>query len=168
MNKGDIEHYLQLLGQELKDKNTTGNILLLGGAVMLLEVGNRSTTQDIDASFEGSDASLIRKAVTIVAQQEGLAEDWLNDGAKGFLYSQPKTVLWRHYPGLNVYIPTLDYILAMKVVAGRPRDIEDAKALIRLLHIPDQQKLLEIIIKYVPYERIGTRVQYLVEDLFDS
>lgn len=84
MNKADIERYLQLLGQELQTRNTAGNILLLGGAVMLLEVGNRATTQDIDASFEGSNASLIRQAIVVIAQREGLAQDWLNDGAKGF------------------------------------------------------------------------------------
>ena len=168
MNKDDIERYLQLLGQELQARNTVGTILLLGGAVMLLEVGNRATTQDIDASIEGSNAPLIRQAIVVVAQREGLARDWLNDAAKGFLYSQPITVLWRHYPGLNVYIPSLDYILAMKVVAGRPRDIEDAKALIQKLHISDEHALLSIITKYVPQERIDVRVQYLVADFFDS
>ncbi len=54
---------------------------------MLLEVGNRAMTQDIDASFEGGNAPLIREAVVIVVQREGLARDWLNDEAKGFLYT---------------------------------------------------------------------------------
>ncbi len=168
MNKSDIERYLQLLGQELQASNTTGNILLLGGAVMLLEVGNRATTQDIDASFEGSNAPLIRQAVVEIAQREGLAKDWLNDGAKGFLYSQPSMILWREYPGLNVYLPALDYLLAMKIVAGRPRDLEDAKALIQKLHIPNEHALLLVVTKYVPHERIDVRVQYLIADLFES
>jgi hypothetical protein len=168
MNKGDIERYLQLLGQELQSRNTTGTILLLGGAVMLLEVGNRATTQDIDASFEGSNASLIRQAVVIIAQREGLVRDWLNDAAKGFLYSRPPTILWRQYPGLNVYFPSLDYILAMKIIAGRPRDIEDAKALIQKLQISDEHLLLSIVTKYVPLGRIDVRVQYLIADLFES
>jgi hypothetical protein len=168
MNRSDIEHYLQLLGQELQTRNTIGNILLLGGAVMLLEVGNRSITQDIDASFEGSNASLIRQAIAVIAKQEGLARDWLNDGAKGFLYSQPTTVLWKSYPGLNIYLPSLDYILAMKIVAGRPRDIEDARALIQKLHISDEPALLSIVTKYIPHERIDVRVQYLITDLFEA
>ena len=56
----------------------------------------------------------------------------------------------------------------MKVVAGRPRDIEDAKALIQKLRIPDEHVLLSIITKYVPQERIDVRVQYLIADFFDS
>jgi len=168
VTKEDIERYLHLLGHELQVRNTTGNILLLGGAVMLLEVGNRATTQDIDASFEGGNASLIREAVVAVAQREGLARDWLNDAAKGFLYTQPPTILWRQYPGLNVYLPTLDYLLTMKVIAGRPRDIEDTRALIGVLHISDEQELLSLVTKYVPRERIDVRVQYLIADLFES
>ena len=53
---------------------------------MLLVVGNRSTTADIDAAFS-SNAASIREAIETVAIQEGLSDDWLNDGAKGFLYS---------------------------------------------------------------------------------
>lgn len=56
----------------------------------------------------------------------------------------------------------------MKIVAGRPRDIEDARALIQKLHIPDEQILLSIVTKYIPRERIDVRVQYLIADLFES
>jgi len=47
----DIEKYLRMLGLELQKKQVTGE-LLVGGAVMLLEVGNREVTKDIDAYFE--------------------------------------------------------------------------------------------------------------------
>ena len=129
MNKSDISYYLQRIGEELASKGEHGKILLLGGAVMLLVVGNRNSTRDIDAAFE-ENAQAIREAIEIVAVQEGLADDWLNDGAKGFLYSEPETILLEKYSGLDIYIPTLDYLLAMKVIAGRQRDISDAKALV--------------------------------------
>jgi Nucleotidyltransferase of unknown function (DUF6036) len=48
VNKDDIEKYLRMLGDELLKRNVTGEILLVGGAVMLLEVGNREITKDID------------------------------------------------------------------------------------------------------------------------
>lgn len=59
MNKDDIQKYLRMLGDELHKRNVTGEILLVGGAVMLLEVGNREITKDIDAYFEGN-AAIIR------------------------------------------------------------------------------------------------------------
>lgn len=62
---------------------------------------------------------------------------------------------------------SLDYLLVMKVVAGRPQDIEDAKALIAALNISDAQEVFSLIAKYTRQQNIETRVQYIVEELFD-
>ena len=156
-----------MLGQELANTGRTGKILLVGGAVMVLIVGNRGSTRDIDASFE-REASAIRAAVSKIAHEEGLPPDWLNDGAKGFLYSSPPISLWKQYPGLEVYLPSLDYLLAMKLVAGRPSDIADAKALVRYLGLSDSQQVLDILQRYIPPRYLTARVQYTVEELFDE
>lgn len=52
MKKEDIEKYLRMLGQELQQRNIKGEIMLAGGAVMLLKVQNREVTKDIDAYFK--------------------------------------------------------------------------------------------------------------------
>ena len=49
MNKEDIEKYLRMLGQELLQHGVTGEILLAGGAVMLLKVQNREVTKDYES-----------------------------------------------------------------------------------------------------------------------
>lgn len=167
MDKQDIEHYLELLGTELQQRQVTADILLVGGAVMVLEVGNRTSTQDIDASFE-KNAPAIRDAILSIAKHEGLRNDWLNDAAKGFLYTQPPVTLWRHFGSLNIYIPSLEYVLAMKLVAGRPRDIDDAKAIVQKLGISTPQDVLNGLTRYIPQNRIDVRVQYLVEELFEE
>ena len=154
-----------MLGQELAAKRRKGAILLVGGAVMVLTVGNRKSTRDIDASFE-HEAPAIRAAVLAIAHREGLPPDWLNDGAKGFLYSEPPVTLWKSYPGLDIYLPSLDYLLAMKIVAGRPRDIADARALIQSLGFSDPQEVLDILQKYIPARYLTVRTQYIIEDLF--
>lgn len=167
MDKQAIEHYLELLGRELQQRQVNADILLVGGAVMVVEVGNRSSTQDIDASFE-KNAPAIRDAISFIATREGLRNDWLNDAAKGFLYTQPPITLWRQYGSLNIYIPSLEYLLAMKLVAGRPRDIDDAKAIVKRSRISTPQDVLNILTQYVPQSRIDVRVQYLVEELFEE
>ena len=134
---------------------------------MVLEVGNRASTQDIDASFE-KNAPAIRDAVLSIARHEGLRDDWLNDAAKGFLYTQPPVTLWKQYASLNVYIPSLEYLLAMKLVAGRPRDIDDARAIVKKVGISTSQEVLNLLTRYVPQNRIDVRVQYLVEELFEA
>jgi hypothetical protein len=165
LNRDDIEHYLQMLGQELAAQQRTGAIFLVGGAVMILTIGNRNSTRDIDASFV-SETPAIRAAVEQIAQREGLPSDWLNDAAKGFLYTSPPVSLWKHYPGLDIYLPGLDYILAMKIVAGRLRDLNDARALIQHLKLNAPQEVLDILKRYVPAQYLTVRVQYIVEDLF--
>ncbi|HYK84145.1 MAG TPA: hypothetical protein VEV19_02185 [Ktedonobacteraceae bacterium] len=91
MNKEDIEKYLRLLGDELQQRQVTGEILIAGGAVMLLVVQNREVTKVIDAYFPPEQAEIIREAARVIADREGLAYDWLNDGVKGFFYTQPPT-----------------------------------------------------------------------------
>jgi hypothetical protein len=75
VNKQDIEKYLRMLGQELQQRQITGEILLAGGAVMLLVVQNREVTKDIDAYFKPEQANVIREAARAVADREGLADD---------------------------------------------------------------------------------------------
>ncbi|MGH2478657.1 MAG: DUF6036 family nucleotidyltransferase [Ktedonobacteraceae bacterium] len=149
-----------MLGQELAATNRTGAILLVGGAAMILMVGNRNSTRDIDASFE-HEAQAIRTAVTQIAHREGLPPDWLNDGAKGFLYVTPPVTLWKRFPGLDVYLPALEYLLAMKIVAGRLQDIADARALIQHLGITQPQDVLNILQLYIPSTYLTVRVQYI-------
>lgn len=168
MNKEDIERYLQMLGQELQKKQITGEILLVGGAVMLLEVGNREVTKDIDAYFNQEHATAIREAAVTIAKKEGLSVNWLNDAVKGFFYTQPPNQKWAEYPGLRVYIPTLDYLLVMKLIAGRPQDIEDAKALVKKLQISNAQEVFELIARYTKQQNVEARVQYIVEELFEE
>ena len=87
MNKQDIEKYLRMLGQELLQRQVTGEILLAGGAVMLLRVQNREVTKDIDAYFPPEQAEVIRDAAKPVAEREGLVDSWINDAVEGFFYT---------------------------------------------------------------------------------
>ena len=99
--------------------------------------------------------------------RENLPPDWINDGAKGFLYSTPPVTLWNSYPGLDVYIPALEYMLAMKIVAGRPQDIEDAQELIRYLNLLEPQAVVDILKRYIPKKYLTVRMQYMIDDWFD-
>ena len=165
MSPDDIQRYLKMLADELYARNVTGEIVLAGGAVMLLVIRNRETTKDVDAYF-ATNAQEIREAAHLIAQRENLPPDWLNDGMKGFFYTTPPTTLWVDYPGLRVYHADLDYVLAMKAVAGRPEDIGDIQALAAHLHITTAQEALSIVSRYVPSHYLTPRTQYLIESLF--
>lgn len=167
MNKEDIEKYLRMLGQELLQRGVTGEILLAGGAVMLLKVQNREVTKDIDAYFNPGQANIIRDAAKVIADREGLSYNWINEGVKGFFYTQPPAEEWAEYPGLRVYMASLDYLFAMKVVAGRPQDIDDIKALANVMSLSNAQDALAIIKKYVPEQLLTPRMEYTIEEIFE-
>ena len=156
-----------MLGQELLKHQVTGEILLVGGAVMLLKVQNREVTKDIDAYFNPMQANVIREAAQVIANREGLTPDWINDGVKGFFYTQPPTERWAEYPGLRVYMPTLDYLLSMKVLAGRPQDIDDIKALAHELRLSNSQDALAIVKRYIPEQLLVPRIEYMIDEIFE-
>ncbi len=167
MNKQDIEKYLRMLGQELLQRQVTGEILLAGGAVMLLRVQNREVTKDIDAYFPPEQAEVIRDAAKAVAEREGLVDSWINDAVEGFFYTQPPSEKWAEYPGLRVYLTSLDYLFAMKAVAGRPQDVDDIKALAHELKLSNTEDALALVRKYVPEQLLVPRIRYLIEEIFE-
>ena len=164
MTTDDIRRYFELLGQELVARGVTGEIVVAGGAAMLLVIRNRDTTRDVDAYF-ATNPQEIRAAAAAVARAEGLSPHWLNDGVKGFFYSQPPTSLWAEYPGLRLYTVEPDYLLAMKVLAARPQDTGDITALVDHLGLRSAPDVLAIVQRYIPASLLSPRSRYLVEDL---
>lgn len=165
MNAQEIQKYLRLLGVELEQQGVTGEIVLVVGAIMLLVIGNRQTTKDIDAYFV-SNAQQIRAAAQVIAQREHVSPNWLNDAVKGFFYSQPPTSLWLDVPGLRVYTADPAYILAMKAAAGRPEDISDIEALAAHLHLTSAHTILAVVTRYIPPSQLTPRTEYLIQTLF--
>jgi len=160
VNKNDIEKYLRMVGQELDEKGLSFDIILLGGAAMLIEVGNRDSTYDIDTYFL-PDFAAIFKAAAVVAGREGLPDGWLNDAAAGSTYffkKQPPTKLWKKFPGLNVYTASADYLFVTKVMASRPKDDVDIIALAKILGIATRKEARALVVQYVPEEYITTEV----------
>jgi Nucleotidyltransferase of unknown function (DUF6036) len=159
-----------MVGQELHKQGLNFDILLLGGAAMIIEVGNRDSTQDIDTYFL-PDYMAISKAAALVANREGLPDSWLNSAAAGFTFNfikQPSSKLWKKFPGLSVYLPSLEYLLVTKVMAGRPKDESDIAALANRLDIAKQQDVLDLMVQYVTKEQITPDIMLQIELRFDE
>lgn len=109
----------------------------------------------------------MRAAVATVAKRHRLPEDWLNDPVKGFRYTQPATRLWAEYPGLRIYVPTPDYIFAMKADAARPEDQADLVTLRDELGLRTAAEALAVVERFVPPTRVRVQTQYVIESLFD-
>ena len=169
MDKVEIEKYLHMLGEELSAKQLNFDILLLGGAAMVLEVGNRDATQDIDTFFL-PDTTAIFRAAAVVAARENLPDGWLNSAAAGFTYNfkkQPSVKLWKTFPGLQVYLPSIEYLFVTKIMASRRKDRGDIMALAAMLHISKREEVFRIVVQYIASDEIAQEVVEEIRLLFE-
>ena len=109
----------------------------------------------------------VRDWVKQVADEQNLPEDWLNDGAKGYLVgiSEGPTVF--SAPGIEVRTPLVAQLLAMKLSAWRDEtDIDDARRLLQEIG-RDQEKVWREIEPYlVPGRELKAKYAFL--DLWES
>ena len=77
--KENIDMYLKELGKEyrkLNGKNTPAEIILIGGASILINYDFRDMTYDIDGLLQASSA--IKDAINNVGNKYDLPRKWLN------------------------------------------------------------------------------------------
>lgn len=126
------------LSQELKFFRTRAQIYVIGGAAMSMAFDRGRTTDDVDARIESGHRAL-REAVRQVARERGLDDDWLNEAATAAMPRErdanPRTLY--NSPHLTVTGASPKHLLAMKLAAGRVRDIDDAKILMKRLNVSD-------------------------------
>lgn len=169
MTKKQILKLLRELGRELLRQDVEGEIGIVGGAAMVLAFDARIATKDVDAIFKPSET--IRRAAHKIAERNNIPADWLNDGIKGFLPGDPsrKTFIL-DAPGLRVWVPEPEYMLAMKAISARvdTYDGEDLRLLIRHLHLRSSEDVLKIVEKYYPAHAVPTKVTFFIEELLEA
>ena len=165
--QADIRRLFELLNDELRESGTSGELYLVGGAVMCLVYDARPSTADVDAHFRPS--SDVRRAAARVAAKAHLPEDWLNDGVKGYLSAEGDFAPFLELDCLRVMVAQPQYLLAMKCLAMRIgaefHDEEDVRYLLRLLEVRSYDQALEIIGKYYPLERFPQKTLHALEEL---
>ena len=166
----DIARLFELLNAELSPKHVTGEVYLVGGAVMCLVFEARQSTQDVDAFFKPT--QLVRAAAKRVAASAGVADDWLNDAAKGYLSDKGDFDAFLELSNLRVMTATPAYLLAMKCLAMRLgeefHDEEDVRFLLRYLNLTDYKSAIEIVARYYPLERIPQKTLYALEEMLEG
>jgi hypothetical protein len=168
LNRRDLLRLFELLNEELRGSATTGELFLVGGAVMCLAYQVRPATQDVDAVFKP--AAAIRDATRRVAAKAGVDEKWLNDAVKGWLSERGTFDPFLELDHLHVMVARPDYMLAMKCLAMRIgaefHDLDDVRYLLRHLDIDSYQAALDVIGRYYPRERFPQKSLYALQGLF--
>jgi hypothetical protein len=128
------------------------------------EISTRTTTVPYAAEF--------KQAVQVVARRDGnLPPDWLNDEAAVYYYDdapQVEGTFWRAFGALLfVYLPTMEYILAMKIAAYRPKDTTDIHLLLQELKISSRAQVEAIVTRFLlPDAREFWEIDEKLEALF--
>jgi len=161
--KDQIDSYLKEVAKQYKKLNRKGmpaEIILIGGASILINYGFRDSTYDVDAWIKAS--SSMKDAINYVTDTMGLPNGWLNDDFKNTTSYTPRLVEFsKHYRTFSnmVDIRTItgEYLVAMKLKAFRQykHDISDIVGILRE-HIRTGDPLT--------YERIDKAVHNLYGD----
>jgi hypothetical protein len=167
LTQSDIRRLFELLNQELATSSTHAELFVVGGAVMCLAYGARSSTEDVDALFRPS--TEVRQAAARVAARVGLNESWLNDGVKRFMTRQGDFVPFLEMEHLSVMVAQPAYLLAMKCLAMRIgaefHDEDDIRYLLRHLDVQSYEQATELIAKYYPLDRFPAKTLYALAEL---
>lgn len=165
MTGTQMRRYLTEVGERLAARGRTGEIVLAGGAVMVMALHARGGSRDIDAVFI-REAAAIREAAREVADAHDLPAMWLNDHVRIFVAEDAPTIAFFEVPGLVVRMVGLDYLFYMKAWAGDPIDQRDLRKLAKALGVKDEHEAFDIVRSYSPGE-LTREVQILLESLFE-
>jgi len=123
--KENLDAYLKELGKEFRKLNGTkmsAEIILIGGAAILVGYGFREVTYDIDAVILASSA--MKDAINHVGDKMGLPNGWMNaDFQKTASFSDKLSEVSTYYKTfsniLTVRTVAAEYLIAMKLMSGR-------------------------------------------------
>lgn len=158
MDREEIEAALRALGDEVERRSIGGaRLWVCGGTVMVIEVGSREATHDVDGALRPRRELL--EAAAAIAGSLDLREGWLNDAASAYFpdsaddhWNQPP----RRFGALEVYFADDEMMLALKLRAGRGRlDRPDVVALLDRLGVSSEDKALEIFEELYPNDVIS-------------
>ena len=160
--KENLDTYLKELAKEFRKRNgskTSAEIILIGGASVLINYGFLEMTYDMDAIIHSSGA--MREAITSVGDRFGLPYGWLNtDFMKTASYT-PKLARYSKYYKtfsniLQIRTVSAEYLVAMKLMAGRQykNDLSDVVGVL----IEEEEKGTALLFE---------KIKKAIEDLYD-
>jgi hypothetical protein len=163
----DIRKAFVDLSEQLAGTGTRAEIMVIGGAAIVMLFGARESTKDVDAYFLTPEASIIREAAAQVALNLGLPNDWLNDAAKGYVVEVTAGDVLHETPHLIVRAASFSQLLAMKLAAWRDVvDRDDAKLLLSTLQ-GSAEEVWQGVRALVPPHLVD-KASYAFEDLWEA
>lgn len=130
--KENLEYYLKEVAKEFRKRGhgTSAEMILVGGASVLINYEFRMASYDIDAAYDVP--SVMKEAINAVGDKFGLPTGWLNDDFKKTTSYTPKIIQYSEYYRtfsnvLQIRTIRAEYLVAMKLMSGRQhkKDLSD-------------------------------------------
>jgi len=173
---------LHEMGQIAYEAGRVIDIAIYGGSCLMLVSNFRIATSDVDA-VATEDQGFIDRAAQLIASRRGWPHNWLNDGVRTYLSPQvdgfEQHMLFRTYPseespGLRVFVPTAEYMLAMKLMAlrldtsGGKSDLEDIINLMQISGMKEKGDILRFASRFYPEARTSGKLMLAIDHLWNE
>lgn len=163
----DIRRAFVGLSEELERRQRRAEIVVVGGAAIVLLYGARESTKDVDAYFVEPEASVIRAAAEAVASRLELPGDWLNDAAKAYMVDVTTGDILFESPSLGIRAASNAQLLAMKLAAWRDAiDRTDARLLLERM-TGTREEIWAGVKRFVP-QHLVDKASYAFDDLWET
>lgn len=179
--KENLDGYLKELSKEFRKMNGTrmpAEIILIGGAAVLINYGFREMTYDMDAIIQAS--SSMKDAINRVGDRMGLPKGWLNtDFMKTTSYTPKLIQHSRYYKTfsnvLRIRTVSAEYLVAMKLMAGRQykNDLSDVVGILLEQQNAEKEISLDSIKRaaeelYDGYENLPETSRTFIEAVYQN
>ena len=179
--KENLDSYLKELAKEFRKINGNkmpAEIILIGGASVLINYGFREMTYDMDAIIQA--LSSMKDAINHVGDRMGLPNGWLNtDFMKTTSYT-PKLIQYSKYYKtfsnvLKIRTVSAEYLVVMKLMAGRQykNDLSDVVGILIEQKNAEKEISLESIKRaagelYEGYENLPELSRNFIEAVYQN
>ena len=177
----DLHDAFMELGAQARREGKVIDLAVYGGSALMLASNFRVATQDVDAVVEG-DQSAVTRLTEDISRRRGWPPDWLNDGVRAYLSPNVDGLaqhhaLFRAYPseqepGLRVFVPSPEYMLAMKLMAmrldpaGGKSDLADIINLIDVVGLKTAAETIDFAASFYPEAKISARLHLGIRELW--
>ena len=166
LSKMELLALLDMLSERLHRRKAIARLYVIGGACMALAYDRGRSTQDIDVRIDAGHEALLASAREI-ARERGLPQGWLNEQAMNAMGLEADDHAQTLYESRNLVVTgaSAEYLLAMKLSAGRAKDVADIELLLQRLEIKEADEALAIYEAVIPGSERRTRARAVLAAL---
>jgi hypothetical protein len=168
------------IGRAAVAAETKLQIAVYGGSALMLASNFRFATEDVDIADIGQQwPEWLSKVVQHIAKENHWSEAWLNDAVTFHLSHLARAdrdlAAFGTFPrrteetGLDVFVPTARYMLALKLKALRisnfekgQQDMADVAHLLKALGLSEVEQAIGIFAEFFPHSAAGADKQRFV------